>query len=138
MSTNKRIHNPRFAAEMLHRILAVEDHPLNFMVDRSGGHGKWKARRVHGQDAPSFQVGHATSLHSGAAERLFVEDADFNQLSNWRGETQGAIFEKPGVLIGGVHVELRTAKMWEGTGLLPKDTVENAVNSKGWDPAGGN
>ena len=138
MPSNKRIHNPRFAAEMLHRILAVQSHPLNFMVDRSEGQGKWKARRVHGHNAPSFQVGHAESLHGGAAERLFVEDADFNQLSNWTGECKGVIFQKTGVVIGNVHVELRTAQTWERMGLLPKDTVESAVNSTGWDPVGGN
>ncbi len=136
MATNKRIHNPRFALEMLRRILAVANHPLNFLVDRPAG--KWRARRVHGQDAPSFQVGHAQSLHGGAAERLFIEDADFNQLSNWTGESKGVIFEKTGVLIGQVHVELRTAQQWERLELLTWGTVEAAVVSTGWDPAGGN
>jgi hypothetical protein len=133
---HKRIHNQRFADEMLKRILAVSGHPLNFLVDRAKG--AWRARRVHGQDEPSFQVGHAESLHAGGPERLFVEDADSNQLANWKGECKGVIFQRTGVLIGNVHVEAGTARMWERLELLPRGTVEAAVDSQGWNPAGGN
>lgn len=136
MTGKSRPYNQRFAAEMLERILAVNPHPLDFLVDRASG--AWRAKRVHGREVPSFQVGHAESLHGGAAERLFIEDADFNQLSNWTGESKGVIFQKPGVLIGRVHVELATAQMWERLGLIPRGTVKASVVSHGWLPTGGN
>lgn len=81
-----------------------------------------------------MQAGHHMSFHSGAPEHLALEDAWFNQLSSNKGETQGAIFEKPAIDIGGIPVETRTAEMWEHLGLLPPGTVEHAPHSPGWDP----
>lgn len=130
--TTKRAHNRAFAREMLRKILDEPTHLLGFLVDRDAG--TWLGRSHLDEEVPSMQVGHGTSLHSGAEERLYLEDALFNQLSNWLGETKGVIFEKSGVLIGGVPVELRTAIMWENLGLLPPGTVSGAAASEGYVP----
>jgi RHS repeat-associated protein len=90
-------------------------HPLRFLVDPDTG--KWIARS-HLSQEPAVQAGHLVSRHSGAAQRFALEDAFFNQVSNWKGETQGAIFTKSAVDIQGVAVELRTAQMWKRLGLL--------------------
>ena len=91
-------------------------HPLGFLVDPKTRN--WRGRS-HLSEEPSVQAGHLTSRHSGAPERFAVEDAFFNQVSNWKGETQGAIFMKEAVEIEGVVVEARTAELWVGMGLLP-------------------
>ncbi|MCP4570769.1 MAG: hypothetical protein GY838_00295 [bacterium] len=79
-------------------------------------------------------MGHAESLHAGGPERLFLEDADFNQMSNWCGERQGAVFRKPCVSIGGIPVDSRTARMWESIGALPSNTVASSPQGGGWTP----
>lgn len=129
-----RVHNQHFSQICLTQILARPGHPLRFLVDSRTR--RWRATR-HGSADPAVQVGHLQSLHAGGPERLCLEDADFNQLSNWRGERQGAVFTKSCVLIGGVHVELRTAKMWEATGMLPIGTVARSPRSDGWNPEAG-
>jgi hypothetical protein len=130
-SSRDRIYNQRFSQLCLTQILAKPGHALEFLVDRSTRH--WIARK-HGSKAASIQIGHAESLHAGGPERLFLEDADFNQLSNWKGERQGVIFSKRGVLIDGVPVEYRTAMMWESVGKLPAGTVARSPRSSGWIP----
>jgi hypothetical protein len=105
-----------FMRQALKTIVADENHPLRFLV-RPGG-SKWLGR-THLTELPTVQAGHLTSRHSGAVERFAIEDAFFNQVSNWKGETQGAIFHKTAVEIGGVAVEERTAQMWQRLGLIP-------------------
>jgi hypothetical protein len=68
-------------------------------------------------------------------EYLLIEDAWFNQLSANVGEAQGAVFFKPGVVIGGLPVELRTALMYESTGMIAPGTVGAAPRTFGWSPA---
>lgn len=126
-----RKYNQRFSQMCINQIFLVPNHPLSFLVDPVTR--RWKATR-HGSDVPSVQIGHLESLHSGAKERLCLEDADFNQISNWKGERHGAIFHKSCVSIGGVHVEYRTAQMWESCGLLPKSTVAGSRRTDGWSP----
>jgi hypothetical protein len=75
-----------------------------------------------------------TSFHSGADERFGLEDSFFNQLTNWKGESQGAILHESAVLIGGLPVELRTGQMWEDVGFIPRGTVANAPPATGWKP----
>jgi hypothetical protein len=108
-------------------------HPLTFLLTPDGQ--KYMGRRHGSEDSPSVQAGHGTSFHSGAPERLFIEDADFNQRSNWNGESKGHIFEKHGVDIGGIPVESTTAYWWEKDGLLPPGTVEHAMPHPGWSPS---
>jgi len=124
-----RKYNQRFSQMCVSQILSVQEHPLLFLVDPVTRW--WKATR-HGKDDHSVQIGHLESYHSGAKERLCLEDADFNQVSNWKGERHGAIFQKSCVLIGGVHVEYRTALMWESCGPLVKGTVASAPRTEGW------
>lgn len=123
--------NAGFMRDGLRTILAEPDHPLGFLVDR--GSGKWLGRS-HLDDLPAVQAGHLTSRHSGAPESLAIEDADFNQRASWRGERQGAIFQKVAVEIGGVPVERATAGLWERLGLLPAGTVDGAPSHPGWKP----
>ena len=129
-----RKYNAKFMREQLKKI--HKDHELYFLIDPKTG--TWKGRK-HGMEVPAVQVGHGDTLSklpSGAPERIYIEDADFNQYSNWFGETKskGAIFKKTGVDIGGVPVERRTALMWERLGKLKKGTVENAPIHEGWIP----
>jgi RHS repeat-associated protein len=130
---NRRF-NQRFARAQLRTILSSSEHPLSFLVSRATQ--SWLGRSVWSTE-PAVHVGHATSFHSGAEERLYLEDPFFNNLSNWLGESLGVIFEKSGVLIGDVPVELRTANLWENLGLLPTGTVVNAAASQGYIPLDG-
>ena len=122
----------KFMDVQLKKILADENHPLRFLIDEKTGN--WKSRSAFSQD-PTVQAGHLISRHSGEPEFFALEDSFFNQLSNWKGETQGVIFGKGAVEIGGVPVELRTAYGWEQAGELPVGTVDKAVRSGGWRPA---
>ena len=132
MATQRpRPYNQRFSQMCVNHILSRPGHRLAFLVDPRT---RWWRATSHGKDVPGVQVGHAESLHAGGPERLFLEDADFNQLSNWKGEGRGVIFQKYGVVIDGVHVEDRTARMWESVGLLPAGTVARSPRSNGWMP----
>ena len=131
LSMVNRKYNQHFSQLCITQILSVQNHPLAFLVDPNTRW--WRATR-HGLREPSVQIGHLESYHSGAHERLCLEDADFNQMSNWKGERHGAIFKKSCVLIGGVHVEYRTASMWESLGLLPMGMIAHAPRSEGWSP----
>lgn len=92
---------------------------------------RWRSR-THLSQEPTVQAGHLTSFHSGAEELLALEDSWFNQVSSQRGETQGAIFHKSAVVLGGLPVEYRTAKMWESVLKWPPGTVDDAPASLGW------
>jgi hypothetical protein len=130
-NTSKQLRNA-FMNRALHQVMVVRDgqaHPLAFLVDRAAG--KWKSRDMHAV-CPTVQAGHLTSRHSGEEERLALEDSTWNQWSSHRGESQGAIFFKEAVLIGGIPVERRTAVTWEAAGLLPRGTVASALASSGW------
>ena len=104
-----------FMQKALAQILADPDHLLRKLVDPQTK--DWWARS-HLSELPGVQAGHLTSRHSGAPERFALEDPFYNQVSNWKGETQGAIFNKPAVDIGGVPVERRTADEWRRQGLI--------------------
>jgi Bacterial toxin 5 len=101
---------------MLRIILADPQHPLRFLINPKTQN--WRARSHLSQD-PTVQAGHLTSRHSGEPERFAIEDAFFNQASSNKGETQGAIFRKQAVEIGGVPVELRTALQYQRLGKIP-------------------
>ena len=119
-SQTARRFNSRMENEQLEIINSDPNHILKGLVNPETGN--FYSRR-HGADVPAIQVGHGTSLHSGAPERLFLE-----------GERQGAIFHKVGVLIGQVHIEMRTARSLENLGMIPPGTVDNAPRSTGWVP----
>lgn len=100
-------------------------HPLSFLVDPKTS--KWKARTHLVDDHPAVQAGHLVSRHSGAPERFATEDAWFNQVSNHVGETQGGVFFKQAVEIGGIPVEGRTAQMWYDLGLIDINDIRQIV-----------
>ena len=112
MMTNdvrRRAHNQRFSHLMLRKILETSDHPLGFLVHPVTK--SWYAVR-HGSEHPSVQIGHAESFHAGGPERLFLEDADFNQLSSWKGERHGVVFvenRRTGLALGKDCEDRRTA-----------------------------
>jgi hypothetical protein len=130
---SRRAYNRRFAEAQRQTILSVEKHPLRFLLDKNGN---WEARS-HLSEDHGIQIGHLTSLHSGAPERLALQDAFFNQQANWRGEQLGVIFETTAVLIGGVPVESQTALAYERAGDLPEGTVAAAPPCLGWSPVYG-
>jgi RHS repeat-associated protein len=105
-----------FMDRMLRIILADPHHPLRFLINPETG--KWRARS-HLSQEPAVQAGHLTSKHSGEPERFAIEDAFFNQASSNRGETQGAIFRKQAVDVGGVPVETRTLGVYQRMGKVP-------------------
>lgn len=128
-------------------ILAKPGHPLLFLIDpvakdwhsRLGSRHKDAFRNEH---FPTVQAGHLVSFHGlddAAHERLALQDADFNQEQNYTVETRGrrGIVISTAIEIGGVPVELRTARMWENVGVLvPKGSVAAARPHPGWALSG--
>jgi len=104
-----------FMDRMLRVILSDPHHPLRFLINPETRN--WRAR-THLSEEPAVQAGHLTSRHSGEPERFAIEDAFFNQASSNRGETQGAVFYKQAVEIGGVPVETTTARLYQNAGKL--------------------
>jgi hypothetical protein len=96
-------------------ILSNPNHPLRFLVNPATN--TWYARS-HLSELPTVQAGHLVSRHSGAPERYGLQDSWRNQQQNWRGETQGAVFTRDAVDVGGVPVEKETALMWQRTGMI--------------------
>ena len=126
-------HNRQFMNRARGTIAADPEHPLRFLLD---GRDEWLSREKY-SGVPTVQAGHMISKHSQLPERLALEDSTFNQWSSNRGESQGAIFWKPAVDIGGVPVDRRTAMLWEAAGKLPVGTVGAAEAHEGWAPASG-
>jgi RHS repeat-associated protein len=128
VASQKRKYNQAFMKNQLNKILRDPTHPLGFLVDQKAK--DWKSRS-HLSHLPGVQAGHLTSLHSGAPERLALEDAWFNQVSSNKGERQGAIFEKQAIDVEGIPVELRTAEMWFRTDVS-KEFRNWAERNMGW------
>jgi len=125
-----RVYNTMFRKFALREITQAEGgHLLDFLIDPTTG--EFYLGNLHTPD-PVWEAGHAVSLHSGAPELLLIEDSMFNQLSSHVGESRGHIFQKSGVVIGGLPVELRSALMYESLGLLPEGTVRAAPYTVGW------
>lgn len=108
----------------------VEDgpqHPLQFLIDAGGN---WKGRWGW-QDSLAVQAGHATSRFSGLTERFLLEDADYNQMRSTP-ERGGHILTRTGIEIGGVPVEMETARYWQQRGLLKGFDIYSAPRTWGW------
>ncbi len=129
----------KFEQWALRQILAGgADHPLANLVDFTLRN--WRARRHGHEHAPAVQIGHLVSFHSGAPERLALEDADQNQFKNWTIENRWrqGIAITTAVLIGGVPVEKATAQRWERLGVLkPGTTAKARPIPAGHEPASG-
>src|SRR5215217_1141952 len=117
-----------FMSEAL-KALKASDHPLHWLIKKDTG--SWLSRKKYSFD-PTVQAGHLVSRHSGLEERFALEDSTYNQWSSNVGESQGAIFIKDAVDIGGIPVERRTAELWESAGKLPAGTVASAPAHPGW------
>jgi hypothetical protein len=102
-------------------------HPLHFLLDAGGF---WKGRWGW-QDEVAVQAGHATSRFSGLTERFMLEDADYNQMRSTP-ESRGIILARTAVEIGGVPVEMETARYWQQMGLLPGFDLRAAARTWGW------
>ncbi|MGB7248375.1 MAG: S8 family serine peptidase [Phormidesmis sp.] len=126
----------RFMNQQLDTIfLEVEQsgsHPLDFLIDADTRN--WRGRRVPSAsnrgkvDELSVQAGHRESRFSlidNEQEELAVEDAWYNNFDS-AGEKKGVIHQKKSVEIGGVVVDLASARLWESLGKLPKGTVSTA------------
>ena len=112
-------------------IEADPKHPLRFLL---GAEGKFKKQDVftHAElaDRPDLvQMGHIMSDKTGGQERLMLQGAWENQFNNVTIEAPrvgGAVLDQPAISIGGIAVDLKTAKFWESIGLLKPGAVNAA------------
>ena len=88
----------------------------------------WKLEPSHhSNDEEKFtvQAGHRLARVSGGTERFMVEDADSNHIDGYLIEGRGSLSRKESLLIGGIMVDVATAKGWAAAGqlgpLAPKD-----------------
>lgn len=116
--------------EAARKIAEDPNHPLSFLIQNK----KFKPQKglSHAELAnrPDLvQMGHITSDKIGGQERLMLQGAWENQLSNVTIEAPykgGAVLNQTAIDIGGIAVDLKTAQFWEKIGWLPKGTVQNA------------
>jgi WXG100 family type VII secretion target len=108
----------------------TENHPLKFLLDDEG---KFKPTKglTHAElaDNPDLvQMGHIVSNKSGQPERIMLQGAWENQFNAITAEKprMGTYVENVAVDIGGVAVDIKTAKFWESIGWLPEGTVGSA------------
>jgi len=118
----------RFIDACAKEIAARKDHPLAQLLDPKTG--QFKGRSIT-SPVVSVHAGHTISRFSGAAPYFALEDPVLNAFWNI-GESVGAVFLKPAVVIGGIPVEYKTAWLWEQAGMLKKGTVRSAPFSVGW------
>ena len=110
---------------------ADPNHPLRFLL---GSDGKFKKQDVftHAElaDRPDLvQMGHIMSDKTGGQERLMLQGAWENQFNNVTIEAPrvgGAVLDQPAISIGGIAVDLKTAKFWESIGFLKPGTINAA------------
>ncbi|AKJ32072.1 hypothetical protein AAW51_5381 [Caldimonas brevitalea] len=136
----------RFRGWALREIARDPAHLLRFLIEpKPSGKGMRflvpPTREHHNLIGGDYvESGHLTSnwsLGSGATaapEHLALQDAYSNQLDNVSIEQRhiGGFAERKAIDIGGVPVELRTARMWESEGKLPAGTVAGAKPHTGW------
>jgi hypothetical protein len=127
--------------QLLGRRLSGKPSLLDFLLDESG---EWQkgtlitksGRTIRGRyalSAPDSQLVQAGHMQSdvyakamGRREYLMLEDADTNWLTGQTAEARGAYLSKPAVMIDGFPVDIPTARLYEGHGLLPSGTVDAA------------
>lgn len=117
-----------FRRDAARKIHATENHPLSFLLTPEGKF-KTTSRMKHSEliDSPDLvQMGHIVSKKSGEPERIMLQGAWFNQFNALTAERprMGTWVENVAIDIGGIAVDLRTAKVWEAEGLLSKGTVD--------------
>ncbi len=106
-------------------ILAVDKHPLNFLINPATM--DWRSNlgsrdhRSTNENDPAAQAGHMYTrwaLNDIADQRFALEDADQNLEANYSAERRGVIMDRPAVDIVGVPAMLASIQMWERLGLL--------------------
>jgi hypothetical protein len=110
------------------------NHPLKFLLDDEGKFKRTKGLK-HSElsDASDLvQMGHIESKKAGG-ERIVLQGAWENQFNNVTVEHPGnkgvrklVYIENVAIDIGGIGVELETAKVWEREGRIPPGTVVNS------------
>ncbi len=111
------------------KIASDPDHPLRFLLDESGQFKKQAGLTQHAEliNRPDLvQMGHIQSKKIGGKERVMLQGAWENQFNNISIESPhigGAVLDQPAIAIGGVAVDLKTAKFWEEIGFLKPGTV---------------
>jgi WXG100 family type VII secretion target len=112
-------------------IAADPDHPLRFLLDENGKFKK-QSGLTHAElaDRPDLvQMGHIQSKKAGGQERLMLQGAWENQFNNVTIESPhkgGVVLDQAAIEIGGIAVDLQTAKFWESIGFLKPGTVAAA------------
>jgi WXG100 family type VII secretion target len=108
-----------------------DNHPLKFLLDEDGNF-KGPTRGVPHDELINFpdrvQMGHIISSKSGQPEKIMLQGAWDNQFNRITIEKphSGVYAENVAVDIGGVAVDITTAKFWEKLGWLPEGTVSSA------------
>jgi RHS repeat-associated protein len=113
------------------KIADTPGHPLKFLLDDKG-HFKATRGLKHSElanRADLVQMGHITSDKVGGPERIMLQGAWENQFNNVTVEHSskgGCYIENVAIDIGGIAVDLETAKMWVKENLIPESLVQNA------------
>jgi hypothetical protein len=116
------------AAKMIDR---AQDHPLKFLLDSNGkfksSHGLKHDELINRPDV--VEMGHFISKSSGQPERIMLQGAWENQYLRIMIEKpkSGIYAENVAVEIGGIAVDIKTAKFWEDINRIPKGTVDTAA-----------
>ena len=111
-------------------IKARKDHPLKFLLDRNGNlktsSGLKHSELINRPDV--VEMGHIISKKSGEPERIMLQIAWDNRFNSLTAEAPrlGVYVENVAVEVGGIAVDLESAKVWEALGWLAKGTVSNA------------
>ncbi len=119
----------------------VDNHPLQFLLDPlTIGTKKPKFKRPPGRSHSTLinhpdviEAGHIISNKAGGAEHLMIQNAWLNQFSNLTvegvrrgGADLGMFIKNVAIDIGGIAVDLLSARMWEQLSLLVEGTVNAA------------
>ena len=112
------------------KIAMTEDHPLKFLLNEKG---EFKSPKGLSHDElfsrpDILEMGHVVSKKSGELERIVLQSAWFNQFDRITVEGKEGLsyVENVAVDIGGIGVELRTAKDWVKAGMLPEEILRSA------------
>jgi hypothetical protein len=121
---------PTMRRQAAHLIREKPDHPLKFLLDEHGEFKSPSSLKHHAlaEEPDIVQMSHIISKKSGEPERIMLGGAWENQVAGVTNEKPrtGIYAENVAVDIGGVAVELKTARFWESIGRLPPGTVAAA------------
>lgn len=122
----------QFRRDAARTIASTPNHILTFLLDSNGQfHPTRGLKHSELADRPDLvQMGHMQSKKAGGT-RIILQGAWENQFNNVTVEhrrNRGAFVEtNPAIDVGGIAVDLQTAKLWQKEGLIPTGTVANAT-----------